>query len=107
MFAIIAAILFGLALIIELFTITTNNVFNATTLTTLLIIVAVINWRCGKIIGGFVDRFGGVRRPAFSCARGGTRPRGRDRERHARGASRHAVHRHPANSTIPGSLFVR
>jgi|KBSSwiStaDraftv2_1062776.scaffolds.fasta_scaffold26653_3 hypothetical protein len=34
MFAIIAAILFALALIIELFTITTNNVFNATTLTT-------------------------------------------------------------------------
>jgi len=31
---------------------------NATTLTTLLIIVAVINWRCGRIIGGFVDRFG-------------------------------------------------
>lgn len=31
---------------------------NAKVLTTLLIIVAVINWRCGKIIGGFVDRFG-------------------------------------------------
>lgn len=34
MFAIIAAILFGLALIIELASITTNEVFNATTLTT-------------------------------------------------------------------------
>jgi hypothetical protein len=34
MFAIIAAILFGLALIIELFSISTNDVFNTTTLTT-------------------------------------------------------------------------
>jgi hypothetical protein len=34
MFAIIAAILFGLALLIELFKVHTNEVFNATTLTT-------------------------------------------------------------------------
>jgi predicted MFS family arabinose efflux permease len=31
---------------------------SATTLTTLLIISALINWRTGKLIGSFVDRFG-------------------------------------------------